>query len=744
MVKSIMINFSDITSVMISAGQTPPKSIIADGVIHRYPVENGTGRVHGKSGWYCFHTDGPVPVGFFGDWRKGTSIKWVSDEYSNLGYLDQMQATAFMKQAEENRKQQQDAEYKKAAISAKEIYAASKAPTEHAYLINKNVAAYPGVKQVGNSLVIPVLSESFEIQSLQYIRPSGEKKSLPKGKMKGGFFIIQGSSTILICEGYATGATLHRCTGHTVYCAFSAGNILAVAQFVKSKNLESTIIICGDQDVKKPDNIGATKATFAAEAISAKVILPETSGSDFNDLANESGDKAVLQLFDGINTISFEKIETAAFEIDIQPLKEKSVFPEKLLSPGGMMQDVMEWITLSSAVSIPEFNLAGAIAMIGTLAGHRFQTETKLKTNFYVIALGHAGSGKDAPQEAIPAALLQSTEMNCIGPQSLPSDAALLKYVANQTKARTLIFLDEIGLMLKSIKRPNSAGYEIQSTLMKLFSSVNRKHVKPYASGDDLVVHWHHISFYGASTPSHFWQSFTRSDATDGFLARILIFESHQNRVISRRDINFDVPKNLIKSINEFSKFGPPPESEIDKNLIRIPVAITIPKSHKAEKYFLDWEQSIIDKQNIIQEKDEGIAAIYGRAPEHAHKLGLNHAISLQGTKLKFVEIESVEWAIDMMDHQTEHIITQIRDNISENDWHQHQQRILKAIRRYATSEKPGASIRDIYRSGVKVPEKILMDLLSSLQASGEILKQSHKPNRGRNVDIYAIAKESV
>lgn len=444
------------------------------------------------------------------------------------------------------------------------------------------------------------------------------------------------------------------------------------------------------------------------------------------------------------HTRNHPAVDVTSLEIDFQPFKEKSVFPEKLLSPGGMMQDVMEWITSSSAVSIPEFNLAGAIAMIGTLAGHRFQTETKLKTNFYVIAIGHAGSGKDAPQEAIPAVLLQSTEMNCIGPQSLPSDAALLKYVANQTKARTLIFLDEIGLMLKSIKRPNSAGYEIQSTLMKLFSSVNRKHVKPYASGDDLVVHWHHISFYGASTPSHFWQSFTRSDATDGFLARILIFESHQNRVISRRDINFDVPKNLIKSINEFSKFGPPPESEIDKNLIRIPVAITIPKSHKAEKYFLDWEQSIIDKQNIIQEKDEGIAAIYGRAPEHAHKLGLNHAISLQGTKLKFVEIESVEWAIDMMDHQTEHIITQIRDNISENDWHQHQQRILKAIRRYSTSEKPGASIRDIYRSGVKVPEKILIDLLHSLQSSGEILKQSHKPNRGRAVDIYAIAKECV
>jgi len=53
----------------------------------------------------------------------------------------------------------------------------------------------------------------------------------------GGLFHAIGDATLdelIICEGYATGASLHEATGFQVLCAMSAGNLLPVAQAVRN------------------------------------------------------------------------------------------------------------------------------------------------------------------------------------------------------------------------------------------------------------------------------------------------------------------------------------------------------------------------------------------------------------------------------------------------------------------------------------------------------------------------------
>ena len=717
---------------MISAGQTPPKSIIADGAIHRYPVENGTGKVHGKSGWYCFHTDGPVPVGFFGDWRKGTSIKWVSDEYSNLGYLDQMQATAFMKQAEENRKQQQDNEYKKAAISAKEIYAASKTPSEHAYLINKNVTAYPGIKQVGNSLVIPVLSESFEIQSLQYIRPSGEKKSLPKGKMKGGFFIIQGSQTILICEGYATGATLHRCTGHTVYCAFSAGNILAVAQFVKSKNLESIIIICGDQDVKKPGNIGATKATSAAEAISAKVVLPETSGSDFNDLANEFGDKAVLQLF----------VEPKKQTI-IHPKTDK--IPEHLLNPGGLIQSMMASIEKCSAASVPFFSLGAAFATIGSVLGQKVMTETGLRTNLYIMSLGYSGTGKSGVMSYLQNMIAMSNASKILAPSEFTSPTAILQSLV--ASPVSIFYVDEVGAVLAGLKNPTSPEAGIPRMMTKLFSSTDRAESKGYANiQNNIILPYHHMSFYGASPPEAFWDAMSNGQVSSGFLARQLIFEDQSDAPLPRYKKDFSQPTEIIAAINALNAIEPKVDkSSGDNPQFHKPIPFMIPKSREAQTFFDGWALEYHNLKNKHKRNTTGISSIYARAAEHASKTALVKAFSDGGPDIDDVPLPAVEYCCSMIDFIVTNIIRQVEDNVSDSEVSKYKVKILKGIKAY--SEKnikkygvQGATIRDIQRGpGQGLISKNLKDILDSMVVAERILFKPFTTTSGQVTGFYYV-----
>ena len=107
------------------------------------------------------------------------------------------------------------------------------------------------------------------------------------GKAQGACCFIgdmQLGDIILVCEGWATGASLHEATGHFTIVAFSAGNLKAIARQARKHYPGSEILICGDNDL---NGVGNKAAQEAAVAIGGKCILPATPGQDFNDELNE-------------------------------------------------------------------------------------------------------------------------------------------------------------------------------------------------------------------------------------------------------------------------------------------------------------------------------------------------------------------------------------------------------------------------------------------------------------------------
>ena len=106
----------------------------------------------------------------------------------------------------------------------------------------------------------------------------------------GPFTIKPMGSTLLICEGYATGATLHESTGHAVAVAFNAGNLKPVAMALRDRYPDFRLILAADNDRHTPGNPGLTKANEAALVVGGLVAAPEFDddepGSDWNDWAN--------------------------------------------------------------------------------------------------------------------------------------------------------------------------------------------------------------------------------------------------------------------------------------------------------------------------------------------------------------------------------------------------------------------------------------------------------------------------
>lgn len=167
---------------------------------------------------------------------------------------------------------------------------ASPCSPEHVYLRRKGIPALGNVRQDRNGiLLIPVRDHSGNVQSLHYIAQDGTKRFLVGGKVQGGYFIIPGKpeKPLVLCEGYATGASIHLACEWTVYVAFSANNLPVVANIVRRMFPDASIMVCGDND-----ETGRSKGQEAAQAAQARLVLPTFTtgaGKDFNDLHQSEG-----------------------------------------------------------------------------------------------------------------------------------------------------------------------------------------------------------------------------------------------------------------------------------------------------------------------------------------------------------------------------------------------------------------------------------------------------------------------
>lgn len=139
-----------------------------------------------------------------------------------------------------------------------------------------------------------------DLRSVQFIGADGAKRFLSRGQISGCSFVLgdPGLATrAYICEGIATGATIHTATGLPTVCAFNASNLKTVTELLRDRHPAIQIVICADDDAWNKDgtrrppekNIGIVKALEAAEAIgtiSVHPAFPEPRPglSDYNDL----------------------------------------------------------------------------------------------------------------------------------------------------------------------------------------------------------------------------------------------------------------------------------------------------------------------------------------------------------------------------------------------------------------------------------------------------------------------------
>lgn len=367
-----------------ASGLSAPLDIIDDGKLHRFSSD---GRKRNTNGWYILYGD-ERPAGKFGCWSAGVEVSWSSK--TNRTFTPEEKAQWERDRQARDAKREQDrsrlASY--AANTAATTLSNSSADTAntHPYLVKKGVGAFgvtsglwqiinrdgEVIEQIEDALFIPARKSPRELVGLQIIAPEGERKFIYGTPIMGAYHVIgdaRGAPVVVICEGYATGASIHMATGHCVVVAFSANNLAGVSAKISAAMPDAEIIIAADNDDQLLDrlkrrleqvridptivdgglpinadwgyaklkrdefgyefieakvltanyqirNTGVYESSKAAAAIGAKVCIPPASG-DFNDLAQNESIADVLDAFSfGAESQSITEVAPVSREID--------------------------------------------------------------------------------------------------------------------------------------------------------------------------------------------------------------------------------------------------------------------------------------------------------------------------------------------------------------------------------------------------------------------------------------------
>ncbi|WP_446810135.1 toprim domain-containing protein [Methylomonas sp. 2BW1-5-20] len=271
---------------MAKAGMVVKEPLFGDSLLHRVYVEGD--RPGKKNGAYILHADNH-PAGYFEHFPQDLKVIWRQGDACgkplSLAMRRQIEAERKRRQRERWQRQQETAE------KARWIWQNAKPVFEtkqHPYLRRKRVKPY-GIRTGRGSLIVPFYDDTRVLVNLQFIDAEGNKRFLAGGRKKGCFSPIgqpMDGERLLICEGWATGASLHEALGVAVMVAADAGNLEQVALVARRLYPAAEIVIAGDND---ESGVGQTAAKKAALAIGGKYLIPAQTGADWNDVISAGG-----------------------------------------------------------------------------------------------------------------------------------------------------------------------------------------------------------------------------------------------------------------------------------------------------------------------------------------------------------------------------------------------------------------------------------------------------------------------
>ena len=424
-----------------------------------------------------------------------------------------------------------------------------------------------------------------------------------------------------------------------------------------------------------------------------------------------------------------------------QETTEIGRIPEHLLSVPGVLQDVVNYYTVSAIKPQPQFAVQCAIAFGSVSMGRRWVTDQRNFSSLYFLNIGETGSGKEHTKTVIEELLEQSGLEELIGPAGYTSSAGVLSTLTK--KPTHVSVIDELGRQLKAASAKGMQHKaDAITAIMECFGRQDGTlRQQGYATNTmksadaeklEKVVKRPSLTLVGMSTPSEFMQAIGGGDVASGLLNRFIIVKSEIGVQMSQKKRRSTISDRLATWAKDHANAN---EGDLDTGNSHDmpPHPLEVAFTQEAEDLLREYEQRLVNA--IKKETGTGLEAMYNRSREIAMRLSLIIARSMGQDE---IGSDAMQWSIDYVDHYAIQTIEMFRSNMSEGPF----EAACKAV--YARIEKAGLTgltERELARSVsafANMDRRRRADILDALQTDRGIeCRNQNESGKGRPKFAY-------
>lgn len=353
--------------------------------------------------------------------------------------------------------------------------------------------------------------------------------------------------------------------------------------------------------------------------------------------------------------------------------------PETLLSVPGFIADVIDYTLSTAPYPEPVLAFGAALALQAFLAGRKVRDESDNRTNLYILGLANSGAGKDYPRKVNQKILLQAGLSECLGDTFASGEGIEDRLFA---KPAVLFQTDEIDGLMTKINHAKDARHEgIMNVLLKMYSSSNSIYPMRVKAGKEPgVIDQPSLCIFGTAIPKHYYDALSLKMLTNGFFARMLVFEAGP-RSRGRDAVKRAPPKRVLETTRWWAKFNPGKQAG---NLQTWhPTPTLIEHAPDAREDLREFRAYADDRYAAAEENDDTVAmAIWARAGEKAQRLALIYACS-ENHEQPLISSEAARWAASIVDHQTRRMLFKAAEHVSETEFHAKCKKLVAVLRQW-------------------------------------------------------------
>ena len=349
---------------------------------------------------------------------------------------------------------------------------------------------------------------------------------------------------------------------------------------------------------------------------------------------------------------------------------------ESLTYPGGLVEDLIDWIVSSAEQPSRALALAAVLPLVGALCGPRYSTGSKdTRPNIYTVALAESGFGKEHARTQIKRLLMSDHGIfdKYSGPARIMSASALREVLeANQS---VNCQIDEFGGFVREITDRKAGSHQraISTDLRDYYSaSTTFFEGAAYRGSPPKRIYNPNLCIHGTSTPEQFWSALSSASAEDGLLPRLILFHVTGKKpatVVPQADIR-RVPLPLLSRMADVAGIDVVAKRS-DLNRAGYAADTT---SKEVKPHVVPWTPDALGilraVKETIEEKERAVAAesqpFVRRIIENAIKLALIVAV---GTDPKEPEITEAifEWAAGVAWTCAAAMLAEVGERLADN-----------------------------------------------------------------------------